>query len=70
MVSYFDLLVGILVRKWCLKLTVYCAVGTMLELLLKTKGLKGAPNQFFNSKRAIHEDTTHNFQWKAYQFKF
>lgn len=65
-VFYFNLLVGSLVRKGCLKLTVYLVAGTMLELLLKTKGVKGAQNQLFNSKSSRHEDITHNFQWKAY----
>lgn len=48
--SYFNLLVGNMARKWCLKLIVRLAAGAVLELLLEIKGVKGAQNQLFNSE--------------------
>lgn len=47
---YFNLLVGNMARKWCLKLIVCLAAGAMLELLLEIKGVEGAQNQLFNSE--------------------
>lgn len=44
--SDFNLLVGNPARKWCLKLIVCLAAGTMLELLLETKGVKGLKISF------------------------